>query len=331
MSMDDPATGTSNISPPRAMPTDRPQVLYITGSGRSGSTLLERVLGGADGFTNVGELIELFRWVTPEDEKCGCGEPFLGCPFWTEVGRRAFGGWNSELISRMTKLQRQVARQRKLPQLLARPHGAMSADLTEYQEHYRRLYGAIRDVSGARVIVDASKWPAQGLALARSAELDVRLLHLVRDVRGVAFSWAKSGVARPHNVSEPTTMAVHPVRRTAARWSACQMEADVVARVVSHYHRMRYEDLVAAPAKAVMDAFDHLGFDDDPSGLAHLDGSTVTLGPSHGIGGNPSRFRHGPQELRLDEEWRRAMSQRDRWTATAVGMPALARYGYLRR
>lgn len=310
----------------------RPQVLYITGSGRSGSTLLERVLGGAEGFANVGELIELFRWVAPQDEKCGCGEPFSRCEFWTEVGRRAFGGWSSELVSRMAGLQRNVARQRKLPQLLARPHGrAMASDLAEYQDHYARLFGAVREVSGARVVVDASKWPAQGLALARSSAIDVRLLHLVRDVRGVAFSWAKSGVARPHTVGGRPTMAVHPVASTAARWTAFQTEAEVIGRVAPHYHRMRYEDLVAAPAAAVLQALGRLGLPDEPTLLPHVDGSTATLGPSHGIGGNPSRFRNGPQELRLDEEWLRAMTPRDRRIVTAVGMPVLARYGYLRR
>ncbi len=207
----------------------------------------------------------------------------------------------------------------------------MAQELAEYQEHYRRLYAALHEVSGKRVVVDASKWPAQGLALARSADLDVRLLHLVRDVRGVAFSWAKSGVARPQAVGERTTMAVHPVARTAARWSAFQTEAEVIGRVVPHYHRLRYEDFVADPAASVLRARRRLQLDSGCDGLEHLDGSSATLGASHGIGGNPSRFRVGVQTLRLDEEWRQAMSPRDRRTATWVAMPVLARYGYLRR
>lgn len=310
--------------------TQPPSVLYITGSGRSGSTLLERMIGGVDGFVNVGELVDLFRWVGPQDERCGCGEPFSGCPFWTQVGDRAFGGWSRELFTRMARLQRKVARRRRVPQLLLRPHGrTMATDLAEYQDHYRRLYAAISEASGAGVVVDASKWPAQALAMARSQQVDVRLLHLVRDVRGVAFSWAKSGVARPHAVTGRTTMAALPVARTAARWSACQVEAEVVGHVASSYHRMRYEDLVAAPSAAVLTALESLGLAQEPRSLAHLDSNTATLGVSHGIGGNPSRFRTGVQALRLDEEWRRAMSPRDRRTATALGLPVLARYDYL--
>lgn len=318
-------TGPAAAEPGRG----RPQVLYITGSGRSGSTLLERVLGGAEGYVNVGELIELFRWVAPQDERCGCGEAFSACPFWTEVGEKAFGGWSPQLVGRIADLQRMVARQRKLPQLLVRPQ-TMAAELAEYREQYRRLYAALREVSGGGVVVDASKWPAQGLALARSDDLDVRLLHLVRDVRGVAFSWAKSGVARPHAVGERATMAVHPVARTAARWSAFQGEAEVIGRVVPHYHRLRYEDFVADPSGTVVRARRSLGLVSDSDELPHLEGSSATLGASHGIGGNPSRFRVGVQTLRLDEEWRRAMSTADRRTATLVALPVLARYGYLR-
>jgi len=42
-------------------PPPGPPVMYIAGSGRSGSTMLERVLGEMPGFVNVGELIDLFR------------------------------------------------------------------------------------------------------------------------------------------------------------------------------------------------------------------------------------------------------------------------------
>lgn len=307
-------------------------VVYITGSGRSGSTLLERILGACPGYVNVGELIELFRWVAPEDERCGCGEPFSACPFWQQVGEIAYGGWTPALVAEVAALQRQVARQRRLPLLLAHPRAgrAFSRDVAAYHDHYERLYAAIAEASGAQVVVDASKWPAQGLALTRSPRLDVRLLHLVRDVRGVSFSWAKSGVARPHDAGSRPTMATHPVARTAARWAAFQAEAEITRRVARRSAFLRYEDLVASPATAVARALDQLGLDTGTGVLDHVDDTSADLGTSHGIGGNPSRFRTGRQQLRLDEEWRRTMGRRDRWSTTLIGLPVLARYRYLR-
>jgi hypothetical protein len=132
-------------------------VLFIAGTGRSGSTLLERALGAMPGYVNVGELIDLFRRVAAEDERCGCGERFSACPFWREVGERAFGGWTESLISEISTMQRAVARQRHIPALVRQVRsGRLSPRLVRYGEVYSRLYRAILDVSGADCVVDAS-------------------------------------------------------------------------------------------------------------------------------------------------------------------------------
>ena len=65
--------------------------------------------------------------------------------------------------------------------------------------------------------------------------------------------------------------------------------------------------------------------------MSAIDGSTVDLPVSHGLAGNPSRFKVGPQTLRLDEQWRRDMSPWDRATTTAIAAAPLTRYRYLRR
>jgi len=96
----------------------RPVVVYIAGSGRSGSTLLERMLGAAPGMVNIGELVDAFRRVVPGDERCGCGDRFSACPFWCKVGERAFGGWHDDVVAEFQSLQRQVDRQRHMPKVL---------------------------------------------------------------------------------------------------------------------------------------------------------------------------------------------------------------------
>src|SRR5215831_4456244 len=102
-------------------PSCAPTVVYIAGSGRSGSTLLERVLGEIPGFANVGELIDLFRRVADHGERCGCGQEFARCPFWSQVGERAVGGWQEQKLTATRGLQGKVARQRRMPRLLAMP------------------------------------------------------------------------------------------------------------------------------------------------------------------------------------------------------------------
>ena len=68
------------------------KVLYIAGSGRSGSTILDNILGELDGFVSAGEVRFLWERGMRDDRTCACGEPFSSCPFWGDVLTRAYGG-----------------------------------------------------------------------------------------------------------------------------------------------------------------------------------------------------------------------------------------------
>ena len=71
-----------------------PQVLYVGGWGRSGSTLLSHLLGRLPEMVAVGELRYVWQAGVSGNELCGCGQPFDECPFWVAVGEEAFGGWD---------------------------------------------------------------------------------------------------------------------------------------------------------------------------------------------------------------------------------------------
>ena len=306
-----------------------PAVIYIAGSGRSGSTLLERVLGEIPGLANVGELIDLFRRTAPRGELCGCGLAFADCPFWTGVGKRAYGGWEEGEIAAVHRLQTRVARQRHMARLLALPLAGpgFRADVAEYGRYYAALYRAIADQAGAGYVVDASKWPVQALALAR-AGIEVRVIHLIRDVRGVAHSLSKQEVARPHAVAETDHMFGSLPVEAAARWLAIQSQTELLRRCGLPVTRIRYDDFVLQPRLAVETALADLGIFPSPPDLSHIGDQRVVLGSSHGLSGNPSRFRNGEITLHADEAWRDRMSSRDRAVVTAVGLPLLLRYGW---
>src|SRR5262249_58384738 len=65
------------------------QVVYITGSGRSGTTLLGHILGQLEGFCFVGEA--MYAWRALGQRLCGCGVPLESCEFWSAVRREAGG------------------------------------------------------------------------------------------------------------------------------------------------------------------------------------------------------------------------------------------------
>ncbi len=64
------------------------KVVYVVSGTRSGSTVLDTVLGGIDGWFSSGELRFLWERGLLEGRRCGCGEPVTSCPVWSEVLRR---------------------------------------------------------------------------------------------------------------------------------------------------------------------------------------------------------------------------------------------------
>jgi Sulfotransferase family len=301
-------------------------VVYLSGFGRSGSTLIERMLGGAPGWVNVGELVDLARSVAPSDELCGCGLPFSQCPVWTRVGEIAPGGWTGPALDRLCALQRAAARQRHLPRLLSRR--APSRSLAELRTSYSRIYQAVAEVTGAEVVVDASKGPALGAALAGAPGVDLRMLNVIRDPRAVAWSWHRH-VERPHATAGAEQMWRIPVHRAAAQWSTLQLEVEAIARWGGiPFCRIRYEDFVAEPVGSLARATAALGIPVSPEDLPRVDADGVALSPSHGLSGNPGRFRSGTVPLRRDDSWVTEMPRSARALVTALTLPLLKKYDY---
>lgn len=78
----------------------------------------------------------------------------------------------------------------------------------------------------------------------------------------------------------------------------------------------------AALAK-ILAPYDWIGNDQTKAGTME-----ILLEPAHTVAGNPMRFKSGKLRLKLDDEWREAMSKRDRQTVEAITWPLLAHYGY---
>ncbi len=309
------------------------EVLYIGGEGRSGSTVLAALLGTWPGFVSVGEIRGVWR-ALDTNERCGCGASFSACPFWTEVGERAFGGWERIDHRRLIDADARLARHRQIARVLqgrrSRRFGAAYAELTDA---LARLYQAVAGVSDGATIVDSTKDPQYALILRGVPGLDLRLVHLVRDSRAVAFSWAKKGVERPEYADLPelrgTPMNTQPVRRSALEWSAKNLILEGLARSLPHL-RVRYEDLFPDARRELPRIVELAGDTGLAQSLREAPEPLTSFEalPLHTVGGNRVRFRRGPVELARDEEWRRVMPDRQRNEVTALTLPLLKAYGY---
>lgn len=301
---------------------DLAPVVFIAGMGRSGSTLLDRLLGQIEGWWSLGEIVHLWTRGLTDNERCGCGEHFLDCEVWTEIGDVAFGGWDQIDASAVNELRLKVERDRFIP-LLLRPglRPGFMTDALAYTGIVSRVYEAARQVSGAKVIVDSGKHVPAALLLRLDPELDLRVLHLVRDSRGVAYSWNKS-VRRP--ATDGTT--------NMARWSPLEAALryvgynSVLAAVFGGSRlTVRYEDLVSDTPQVLARILEWVGIgsmDFQP------DAGAVRLRTSHGISGNPMRFAVGEIGLRVDDEWTSGLTAWERRLVTAITLPSLIQNRY---
>ena len=298
-------------------------VIFIAGSGRSGSTLLDRVLGTHRSCTSHNELRAIPHRGIGENHFCSCGQHFSECDFWRRV--MEVSGIDQ---SRFSGFIRQQFKFNRLSMFLLIHFSLLGRraehELADYRDHLGRLYRAIAAVSGKPVIVDSSKLATHAAILSGIPGIRLHILHLVRDVRYVAHAWANRkldlGTGKPMRYMSPW--------RTTLMWLAENLFASMLGRRAV-YLRIRYEDFVATP-QAILDricsAFEPLQND-----RILLDkGNAISLQTIHAISGNPDRFKTGTTII---EERGVGLIKAGMLLGVlilTIGLPFLWNYGYIR-
>jgi hypothetical protein len=296
-------------------------VIYILGYGRSGSTILDIVLGSDPGIQSVGELDLLSReW---ETRSCSCGLPYSVCPFWSRVRVSTESATGACSVHERETILRRVEDLRALPLLLLRRIPSQHADA------YRRLVleelAAIARVSGKPTILDSSKCAreAAGRALAISsiAGVPVRMIHLVRDGRAVLWSVKRGDNVRlGEGYNKDAAAFSWPTLRALGGWILANAIAFLTAMVSpkGSVLRVRYEDLVQEPRRELLRIGEFLGRDLSPIADRIERGEAFAAG--HNTGGNRAR-KEGALKLHEDREWETRLGRAERALYWTVGWP----------
>lgn len=305
-----------------------PKVLFVMGTSRCGSTILDNILGEIEGFFSVGEIRFLWDRIL-QGRLCGCGKQFLECPLWSSVVQEQEAGipverWAEE----MNLAQRRCVRLKHTLRLVRISAGRAKAThhLGFFLEKMQHLYEITARLTGARVIVDSSKRPSNGALLRFMRNVDPFIVHLVRDPRAVAYSQAQ--VKQNPDRAIPGKMPQTGPIESMVHWNATNACSELVR--ARHGKRrsllLRYEDFVSKPRSVVQEILNLIG--EAHSKPPFVDPAIVTLGPNHTVSGNPSRFQTGTVHIRKDERWIKGISRRDAITTSALGGPLILRYGY---
>jgi hypothetical protein len=305
------------------------KVLYIAGSGRSGSTILDLAIGQHPKCFSAGELRQLWTYSIPNNEFCGCGVPFNRCSFWTQVMNTFQAEITNYKLKEIARLKHKVKATCLLAPISSR---LLKRQVFENRHQYGqimlRLYRAIQSISGKDIIIDSSKNLADLCCIANTRGIDLKVVHLVRDGRGVAFSWSKKIKFSPLDVNSGTHLHRYSPIRSSIKWVLLNTQLEIMKRSMNlDTITITYEEFVRNPEQILSKIFSFLDlkcrFTVTPS--ARILNATN----NHCVSGNPVRFQKGLTKLRPDTQWKQNMRLADRLLSTAISLPLLMKYGYL--
>lgn len=281
------------------METQGPKILYVIGTGHSGSTLLDVMLGAHSKVFGAGEMASVsFDGIGKEI--CSCDKKALECSFWGRVLKEDYDipglGIERNVLDSFLGISKFRFRE-----------GKSSVSVRKYLDINRDLYRKIFEVSGSEVVVDSSKEIDRAELLSRNNEFEILLVHLIRDGRGVMWSYKRKYGKRLLGVF---------------LWVFTNLKAEIVKRRNSNVKsiRVRYEDLVEDPERELGRILDLVGLSFEFS----------MLGPQnerHQIRGNRMRFS-GVSEIKKDVSWKKNLSFLDRFIFQLLAGILNKIYGY---
>lgn len=274
----------------------RPTIIYIGGVEHCGSTLMGLILDQSPHITCVGELSHLPRagWTEGSESECSCGKRISECTFWCSVRKR----WEEETGASVKQLFNYVQtydRNIALPKLLMnkiRPSRKFKA----YSELNQILFESIKYISGDNFIADTSKRVSRAMVLSMMEGVNFRLIHLVRDSRGITYSSAKKK---------------REIRRgwleSIIRWNMINLSLASLRKFIGQENvmRVKYEDLLNNPEETINSLGEFIGMDLNTVARQVAEGGI--LQPGHLAVGNS--FIRSSKEIRLNphDDWREKM------------------------
>ncbi len=299
------------------MMTEKKKLIYIAGHGRSGSTLLSALLSEADGCLSIGEPINLWSAGLKVD-KCSCGEHIMQCSFWGTVFKKYFqvNHWADISIIKNTKPLWKI---KDTLGIILKGSNFVSQ---EYLENLKNLYLALYEQSKKETLIDESKFFSYLYALKLTEAFEIKVIHLVRDPRAVAFSWQRN------KIQQTIHMRKIPWHRTALRWVIEQFILFIFLKSLpqKNKHCIKYEDLINNPQLQL----------EELKTTFNLSGNSIFISPTqfliknrnHFVISNPSMPHMGENAIRKDFEWKEKMPVWAKMLVTLICWPMMLVYGY---
>lgn len=300
------------------------RMAYILAASHSGSTLTAMLLGAHPQLSCVGEL-KLNHLGDPETYLCSCRRRVRECEFWCSVsskmrelgtefdvfdaGTDLFGNANRYEQRLLRPLVRGIWAETIRDLALGLSPGWRSK-LVDMSRRNHLLAKVLLEQTGKEMIVDSSKIGIRLKYLLRIPELDIKVIWLVRDGRGVSLAYLNPGEfadASNQTMRGGGSGTTHEQSREievgAREWARCNEEAESIVATLPHsqWIRIHYEDVCSQTEETLDAMYRFLGVDPSKRELAFRTGD-------HHVIGNGMRLDSG-NEIILDERWKSVLNE----------------------
>lgn len=304
---------------------DKVDLIYIASTGRSGSTLLEILLGSFDNVWTMGEVYVLPWEIQKEKGTCGCGEELNDCGFWAPIISQfknilELNGYIHRFRDDYSTSK--FFRFRELINILFRVSISDKQVLSDFCSANRTLFSAVKRGGSAyrntkiSYLVDSSKIFYRLFWLLHCESISTKVIHIVKDPRSFVYSKIKTDNRRLEKLRRAFRMSVRYV-----------IENHLIERIVRNIPKentlfVRYEDLAAHPEKKLEEIARWLNLKYQPDVITGFRSKE-----NHGIAGNI--MRHRMEGICLDEKWRQNLGTILRRLVTVVTYFSARKYSYL--
>jgi hypothetical protein len=322
----------------------RTRLVYLLAASHSGSTLLAMLLGSHPEVCTVGEL-KATSLGDVDRYRCSCGEIIRHCKFWQSVSSdMASSGFEFDIADARTDIRHsESAYVRRLLRPLHRGPVTetlrdMALGLSPTWRRHREL-NARRNAAlaatvlartGKRVLVDSSKIGIRLKYLLQNDALDVQVIRIVRDGRGVSLTYmnpaefadAKDSELREGGMGGDRANQRLGMEAAARQWRRSNEEADAILSRLdpSRWIQVRYEEMCADPITVLRELSTFLG----------IDPAKVTLdfrASPHHVVGNGMRL-DSVSRIAVDERWRSVLTRSDHDVFQRIGGARNRELGY---
>jgi len=309
-------------------------LIYIASIGRSGSTLLESMLGAHSHIQTMGEL-----HIWPHEiegagvRPCSCGRYVEECPFWSEMRRRVDPLQQPTPRLHFFREKHNAGRTLRPSRLRGlrtgyTPDAREREAIATYGRNNEAIFRAFLDLMNEQLgespdwIVDASKDPYRLLWLIHSGRFNIRVVHLVKNPKAFIYSVTK------HLIGNGEGFNLHKrLYYTAHQSVAWNIQNVLFSKIAANhlspaeYMMINYETLASDPHQTFEQvcAFIGCGYEEEAV-------ENFRLGSLHTIAGNPMRYEK--RGIVLDEKWKTLLPPSSKTLANVLTAVNKSRYGY---